>query len=512
MSTNSIIKEEILKRILLVNPPITHQKLSGVPLVPPLGLAYIAAVLEQNNYEVKILDSLALGINTIETSGDLVRVGLSDRDTKRYIEEFEPDVVGIGAMYTTYVSDAHTVARLVKEACPDTPVVFGGAHTSIVPEDVLKDNNVDIAVIGEGELTFLELVKNLTENGVYFDLAGTVIKKDNRIISNHRRPLIQDVNSLPLPARHLLPMGVYLRKSPRYAIRPPIGHMITSRGCPRSCVFCTNHIVWGRQWRSRSPQSTADEIEHLTSVYGVREIHFIDDNMSLNKKRMTQICHEIIRRGIDIKWTTPNGIAVWTLDKSLLQLMKESGCYRLTFGIESGNIETKIFIGKTFKLDEVKELIKYANRIGLWTVSTYIIGFPYETLDSIEDTIRYAIDSDTDYAIFYLLMAYLGSDVRRFFEKENLLQDDFIESGFYSSMYDTKFFTKQELKQLQKSAYSRFRVRAFRNFLNPIRLLRKINSLEDIVYIFRLGWVFLRMFFYQKTTFGKISYSKLYYR
>ena len=148
-----------MKRILLINPPVTHYKLSGLLFVPPLGLAYIAAVLEQNNYEVKILDSLALGIDNREVSGNLIRVGLSDRDIKKHIEEFEPDIVGISVMYTAYALDAHTMARLVKEVCPDTPVVFGGAHTSTVPSDVLKDKNVDIAVVGEGELTFLELVK-----------------------------------------------------------------------------------------------------------------------------------------------------------------------------------------------------------------------------------------------------------------------------------------------------------------------------------------------------------------
>ena len=193
------------------------------------------------------------------------------------------------------------------------------------------------------------------------------------------------VNDLPFPARDLLNMQNYL-EHPLNAIgtmRSPATDIITSRGCPFNCVFCSVHTIWGKTWRGRSAKNVVDEIEQLIKDYGIKQIRFQDDNISLDKKRMHEICDEIINRKLNIKWDTPNGIAIWTLDEELLRKMKKSGYYRLAPSIESGSCETIKFINKPIDYEHVNKILKLADKIGLWTVSPFIIGFPYETMEDI---------------------------------------------------------------------------------------------------------------------------------
>ncbi|PJE67862.1 hypothetical protein COU95_00060, partial [Candidatus Shapirobacteria bacterium CG10_big_fil_rev_8_21_14_0_10_40_9] len=219
------------------------------------------------------------------------------------------------------------------------------------------------------------------------------------------------------------------------------------------------------------------------------------------KKRWNAICDELISRKLDIKWSTPNGIAHWTLDKPTIKKMYEAGCYRITFGIESGNVETRKFLGKPYSLSQAKELIEYANNIGMWTICTNIIGFPYERMGSMEDTIEFAKKCGTDFATFYLLIPQPTSDVYQYFRKENLLNfDRFFEDlkingdEFERINYilnetgaDTKYFKKEELREIQKKAYREFIIyRALSYFFNPTRLVRKIRSKEDLFYLLRL--------------------------
>lgn len=494
-------------KVLLIFPPSTiYGEDPTVPgATPPLGLAYIASYLESHGYQVKILDALSLGIDNLVREEGKTRVGLSEKEIFNYVSDYKPDVVGISAMYTAYSRDAHDVARIAKEVNSETLTVFGGAHACINPEMVLRDENVDLVVMGEGEVTFLEIVKTLEGKGNLTGISGTVVRVENDIKRNKPRPFVADLDTLPFPARHLLPMEVYFKKiSTRYIMRAPLTQMITSRGCLGNCAFCSIHSIWGHRWRGRSAKNIVDEMEFLKKEYGVEEVNFLDDNMATDKKRMVKICDEIIKRRLDIKWTTPNGIGYWKLDKNILKNMKRSGCYRITFGIESGNPDTRKFIGKAYSLKQATEMTRYANRIGMWTVSTFIIGFPYEDRKSIQDTIYYAIDSDTDYALFYLLMPFPGTRVYDIFKKEGLLDLDYIldprkklsdsEMAIIGEVlaqngFQTKYFSQKELQKLLSAAYSTFWSKRFRSFLNPIRILRKNKSFEDLKYTFKLAQI-----------------------
>ncbi len=492
-------------KTLLINPPISVNKSSGqwATAAVQLGLGYIAAFLEQYGYEVNILDAQALGINNIEENKDFIRIGLSKNEIKSNIERYQPDIVGISTMFTAYASDAHDVAKLVKEVNPEIHVNFGGAHSSAFPDAVLADRNVDSVVVGEGEISFLGLVRSLEKKESISKVEGTVVRKDNKIVYNPKQEFISDLDSIPFPSRHLLPMDIYLKYSNKaakhFSMRQPAAVMITSRGCPKNCVYCSIHSIWGNKWRYRSALNVVDEIEFLVSEYGIREILFLDDNISANRTRMMNICDEIIKRKLDIRWTAPNGIAIWSLDKTLIRKMKESGCYRLTFGIESGDTETQKFIRKNLDLNHAKEIIKFTNNIGIWTICTFIMGFPHENLKAIKNTMDFATNSDIDFALFYLLEPFPGTQIYEIFKNEGLMNNikdqdlkNLISSG--NCGCDTRFFSKEELQSLQAMAYSRFSSRNIFSYLTSMRIPRKINSLEDLQYLFKLikSWVALK--------------------
>lgn len=488
-------------RILLIFPPLTVLPTDYPTPDPPLGLAYIAAVLEKHGFDVRILDAFAQGLDNVELrSGSFIRIGMSEHSTKKYLREFTPDLVGISCAYTAHAGDAFDIARLVKETLPKAVVAVGGAHATSSARQVLTDPNIDLVVMGEGEETVLELATCLKNGEDISAVKGITTRVDGQIVETPRRPYIQNLDALPFPAWHLLPMQIYLEvqeATRSYSMRPPRMNIITSRGCPGNCVFCSIHSVWGHRWRSRSPENVVAEMEFLVQQYGVREFYVLDDNLTLNPKRVIKICDLMIKKGLDVKWATPNGVAIWTINEELLVKMKESGYYRITFGIESGNEEILKIIGKPVDLGKAREVIKLCNRIGLWTHSTFIIGFPAEKKESIMKTIDFAKKSWLDFASFYVATPYPGTELHRIYREYNLVSDDDkLQYGSqYNSItkagYNTLYLTREELDELRNKAYQEFLYyKLARLFINPLTSIRylwpKIRSLEDLRYFARL--------------------------
>ena len=472
-------------RILLIYPPITSSEEIKIEPHPPLGLAYLASFLEKNHYPVKILDALVLGPK--HQLSKKFRFGLTDTQIKNEIKNYAPDIVGVSQMFTPYAQDGHRMAKIVKIFNPKIVTVFGGAHSNIDPTLVLKDKNVDFVVRGEGEITFLNLIRALEKGQKELrGVTGIIYRKRETIVRTLPTPFVKNLDELPFPAWHLLPLPLYDRQDDPFVMRHPLTSMITSRGCPGKCVFCSIHATWGHQWRGRSAKNVVDEIEFLVKKYGIREIHFQDDSMSLDPKRMGEICDEIIKRKLDIKWATPNGIAHWTLSMPLLKKMKNSGCYRITFGIESGDSQMRKWIGKPYSLNQAKRLMA-ANKLGFWTIATYILGFPYETRAQIEKTIQFAIDSDVDFALFYRLAPRWGTPVWKIFEKEGLLPPTKETLYLEGAFCDTKYLKSSQLIVLRNQAYLRFFKRRLVSFLNPKRWLQKIKNLQDLLYALRIA-------------------------
>jgi len=236
-----------------------------------------------------------------------------------------------------------------------------------------------------------------------------------------------------------------------------------------------------------------EEIELLVHTYGARELAFIDDNLTFSKTRMKKICTEIMRRKLGIKWCTPNGVAIWTLDEDLLDLMKASGLYKITFGIDTASKRTQAFIHKThLDLDKAKKVIEYCNKIGMWTHASFIIGFPYETQEDIETTISYAVESDLDFAAFFIATPFPGTPLYEIYKAEGLFPDFGIskamrwEGSQQVVMTDTHHFKKEELQDYLKKAHQRFYRSRIRKFLNPLRVMRKTTDWYQLKYFIKL--------------------------
>ncbi|MFQ6080472.1 MAG: B12-binding domain-containing radical SAM protein [Candidatus Bathyarchaeia archaeon] len=362
----------------------------------PLGLAYIASYLESMGTHVDIIDSLGLGWRKMVPEGSFIRVGLGDDEFLAKLKGVQPDVVGITCMFTPQANCMNTVAKLVKSIDRDIPVVVGGAHPSSQPLECLENENIDVVVVGEGEVTMAELVEHYRGNKGIDGIKGIYFRKHGEVRYTGRRKLIRDLDALPYPAYHLLPMEEYFVAG-RHGFSErgiPIDRwasMITSRGCPFQCCFCSVHCIYGRSWRARSPEKVIEEIEFLIDKYRIKHIFFEDDNLTLDIKRAEKIFDLMIERKLDITWETPNGVRADTLSRPLLRKMKESGCIMLIIGVENGNQQfLNEVIKKRLDLKKVEENARIISEEGIPCIAFYIIGIVGENKQIVNDTIKFA--------------------------------------------------------------------------------------------------------------------------
>jgi len=401
-------------RVLLIFPPTTIYPEEDPSLVFPLGIGYLAAVLEQRGYEVHVIDCIAEKEELTKKEDGTFHVGLTWSEIREKIAKINPDVVGISCLCTADYINAVMVSGIVKEI-DDIPVIFGGAHATALPKETLQNKNVDYVILGEGEYSLPALLESIGDKSALRRVDGIGFKENSKLNIKPITKYIEDLDSLPFPARHLFPMEKYLhtRRVHNYiAKRQPVAQMITSRGCPLKCTFCAIHHIWGRKWRFRTPKNVVDEIEHLIREYCIREIHFEDDNISLNKKRMMEICDEIIKRKLDITWTAPNGMWVQTLDRELLKKMQDSGCYRVSLGIENGNQQflTNV-VKKNMNLEKVRTVVKKLKELKIKSTGFFMVGIPGETKETILETIKFAKSLDLDDAIFSIYVPYPGAEL-----------------------------------------------------------------------------------------------------
>lgn len=441
-------------RVLLIQPPQLLFRKNVKRCVPPLGLAYIAAVLEKDNFDVKILDAYVEGYENEQPMGDFILVGLGWEEIKEKVKEFDPRFVGISGMFDTQDKSVLNCCRIIKEVNPDIRIFIGGSHPTYNAEKVLQIEDIDFVILNEAEYTVRELLNRLVNNRDISDIAGMGFRQDGLIKINRNLNWIENLDELPMPARHLLPMEKYIRinlpHSP-FTLKKRVTQMVGSRGCTAKCIFCTSVKFWGDRFRVRSPKLVVDEIEHLIREYGIEEIHWDDDNFSLDKKNCHGILDEIIRRKLDIKWATPNGIAIWALDEELIEKMARAGCYQLSFAVESGNQDFLIRkIKKPLNLSRVKPLLKKAQECGISVHAFFIIGFPGETKEMIMNTIKFAGETGFDSVSIHMATPLLGTELYEICKEQNLFVEDYEvgKNQYEKGNIKTKDFTPEELGRL----------------------------------------------------------------
>jgi anaerobic magnesium-protoporphyrin IX monomethyl ester cyclase len=479
--------------VVLVNPTY----FSRLPMgfyhgEPPLGLAYIAAVIERDtSHHVEIIDSIGL-MDRVEKKGQLIRVGLPEEDLVEMIVDRAADIIGITLMSTLNEKEILHLAGSIKRVHPHTPIVLGGAHATLEWERCLANPAVDYIVCGEGEVTIIELLDALSHGRSVAGIQGIAFRDPSggRSVKTENRPPV-DINSLPLPARHLLPMHNYFKHQPsQYYLRPPAAAIITSRACPFNCLFCSTVLVWGKKYRGRKPEDVVNEIETLVRDYSVREILINDDCFLADKERVLGICEEIIRRKIDISYQIQAGVNVQLLDENLLKKLRDSGLYAIVPEFETGNPATLKYIRKSIDLEKGKKMIACANRLGLWTKTNIIIGFPHETADDIERSVKFATSIDVDVVNFLLPIPFSHTDMGKDYRQLGLLKTGSADQVWAC---DSLHFSVQELERIRKQAIARFNIARMKRFLKlsyiVFDFLPKVGTIE------RLSLLIRRMFF-----------------
>lgn len=417
----------MIKRVLLINPANTIAADSIRRLSAPLGLLYIAAVLEKD-YHVKIIDSACQGYyhHYFDKDKTYLTYGLSDEDLKKQITEFQPDIVGVGCMFSAREKNTLHTCQLVREVCPETPVVLGGLHPSLFPENILNSGMADYIIIGEGEFRFKNLIECLNKN-IAPNFDGIAYLKNNTLVINPMKTKIQDIDKIPYPARHLVDMEKYIKIGVPFAPfsrQDRVEGILTSRGCPFNCWFCASVNYWGRHFRTRSVDNIIGEVRELVDKYGIQEIQFVDDNMTVNKQNAMDFFARL--KEFKLSWCTPNGLMMGTLDEEMIKLMAESGAYQISVAIESGSerVLKEIIHKPVPSMEQVKKLVDIAHNNGIQVHAMFVMGFPGETKEEIMMTLDYPFEVGFDSASFFIVNPVPGSGLYDYCqEKKYLLAD-----------------------------------------------------------------------------------------
>lgn len=484
-------------KFLLINPPISGYNERDLFGSEPLGLAYLAGYLESRSESVDILDCFALGMHQIYRWNGYLRKGLTNEQIRLHLKDIQPTVVGIHSNFTMYYPDAREVAQIVRETIPNCRIIMGGAHATMEAESIVASGAADIVVRGEGEMTIFELLQAFKNNSALSDVLGLTYRNDDgRVLKTADRPLWKQIEELPFPAWHKLNMDIYAkysRQSSPFSMNHPTASLITSRGCPFDCVFCSTKNMWRKKWRADSAEKVVAEIEYLVQHYGIKEIIIQDDNFIADKRRVHKICDLLIERKLGVTLHDPAGFTVWTVDEPLLAKMKKAGFYRVLFPVETGSEKTMTYINKPVKLSEVPAKVAYASRLGFWTQSNFIIGFPYETREDILQTIKYAFDSGFDFAAFLIAQPFAGAEMYNTFRDEGLMDGARMDkrSIYYKTQFNTKHLKAEEIQELRDYAARNYLRHRLIKLANPIYFFRyfwpKINSWQKFVYFLRIS-------------------------
>jgi len=389
-------------------------------LAPPLGILWLSSYAKKYaNAETKIVDAL--------------RDNLSTNDIIKIAKEYNPDLIGIHCLTAFYKQTIETSRALKEEGFK---IYIGGVHPTFMPYSTLKDSNADFVVCGEGEIPLLKLCENNFNHkniqGVY-DLES--LKDDDTQIDGEpikKAETVMDLNTIPMPDWEQLPPISYPH-SPHAVIARgnPIGIVMTSRGCPSRCTFCSSNNFY-KGIRQRSVENVIEEVKYQIKHLGIRELQFTDDNLTLKKEYIIELCNALLENDIKIPWSTPNGVRADKVDKEVLDLMKKSGCYLIDFGIESANNQILKNIRKGETIEEIDLAINLASETGMITQGNFIFGLPGETKETMQETINYAVNSKLDRAGFFALRLLPGSDLSRTLKEK------------YEFNYDHSFISKPD--------------------------------------------------------------------
>jgi anaerobic magnesium-protoporphyrin IX monomethyl ester cyclase len=450
--------------VTLVNPSAPVGAAMHMPFAL-LGLGYLAAVLEKNNYKVGVIDCQVLKLSPEEFGSEI---------SKR-----QPDIVGVTSSTLTYQSGLKLV-KIAKQACPNCITIAGGSHVTFWDDKALEEcPELDVVVRREGENTMLELVQRIEAGKSYDDVLGITCRKDGKITRNPDRPYIEDLDSLPFPARHLWPME-------KFRELEDVLYLATSRGCVYWCEFCTTVRMHGRKYRMRSPKNVVDELEFLNKTYGISKFTFCDDAFTVDQPRTEELCSEILKRGLRIQWNC--GTRVDMITKDLLAKMKEAGCITVWFGVESGTQQVLDAMKKGISPELTVKVLGWVRELGLKPVPNVILGFPGETKKSAWKTIKFVEKIAPDDVGFYnVATPFPGTPMYDMVKEKGWLRvTDFDLYDTTHPIFETPWLSMKDLGKLREGAFHHYYLRAAflfekkRRFKLSTALIFGANLISDV--------------------------------
>lgn len=458
--------------LLLVNAPTKGiygalEKLSAPR--PPLGLAYVAAYAKANGYAVRVLDC------------DAEQVTMDG--FKALLNRLQPKAAGFSTT-TPVITTVIEMTDAVKEWNNSVVVIAGGSHATALPAETLKKSRIDIVVRGEGEETTVDILKSLDGETGLKEIKGISYRENGAIISNPDRELIPDIDALPPAARDLLPAEKYKATYYLGSYGEKFANIIATRGCPYKCIFCGQEIIFKHKVRTRSPKSVVDELEKVYDDFGIKLFCFEDSTFTADTGLVRKICEEISLRRLNIKWGAMGRANL--ANESLYRLMHSAGCVFLWYGIESGSQPILDSISKNITLDQVRQAVGIAKKARIPVYTSFILGLPGETKETIKETIDFAVELDADYATFSLATPYPGTGFYDIAIKEGAELSDwsrFRFARYAEPLYVPKGLSAEELKFYHRLAYKKF-------YMRPrymLKSLSKIKSAGDFVHKIEAG-------------------------
>jgi len=462
-------------KILLLTPSLSVEDRYGKKLgkvgsvTEPLGLAYLASCLKKD-HEVKIIDGAA--------------INLTEEELIHEIKQNNYDIIGTTILTPMYLK-AQEIIQLIKSNFPEIKIIVGGPHITIFPEQTMKENpEIDFSIIGEGEITMPELMEAIEGKRKIETVKGISYRKNNKIITTPPRLFIKDIDEIPLPARDLLDLKRY-KPAPTYYKKLPSHIILTSRGCPYRCTYCSK--VFGNTYRHHSVERVIKEMKILIKEYKAKEIIFRDDTFTINKKFTKELCNTIIKENLHkkIRWTCMTRVNLVT--KELLQLMKKSGCWSIHYGIESGSQRLLDLIQKDITIKQIKDAIKWTKQAKIEIKAFFMIGLPTETKEETLKTIRFTKELDPDWIQVTITVPYPGTKLYEIAQKDKTLKslkwENYQTWAGWSDkelVYVPKGRTQEEIKELQKKAMREFYLRP-KFILKQLKNLTSINSIKTYI-------------------------------
>jgi len=445
---------------VLINPsPKYASGINEATITPPLGLAYLAAFLEKDGHKVQIIDAHISRIKAENIADNLM---------------FSPDFIGISSNVITH-KGAVDCAEKLKAVYPDIPILLGGPYGSSLAQKILREMPfVRAVVIGEGERTLAEIAGRLHDKDIFRNIPGVAYRAGGQIVFNEPRGLVENLDDIPSPAYHLLPdVKMYKSRSRGW----PVGYIVTSRGCPFQCTFC-NRNIFGSRWRPHSVDRVIEEIRYLSDRYGVRQIDVLDDNFTLDRERAREILERLAKDGPRVYINLQNGVRIDRTDEDLLGLMKDAGVFKIGFGIETANDEIRKGIRKGVDLEKAIRLTRVAKSMGMIASGFFMIGLPGDTLETMNETIEFAIKMNPQIANFAMCIPFPGTELFQEVKEEGVFLED-TENGIDQGFFGTKVFytigsmNADDIQTQFKSAYRRF-------YMRPSKVIDILGTVKSV--------------------------------